>query len=97
MKSPSPTKQRAPITKPGRRNATLTSTPTLAKNGASATAAFNEGCEQVVLSALMDGRELPVSVDDFSPSHRPIYKAIKSLPCKRRNFVSITAALIASP
>jgi hypothetical protein len=65
----------------------------IASNGTGATAAFNEGCEEVVLGALMQGRELLVTVDDFSSVHRPIFKAIKSQPRKRRNFISITNVL----
>ena len=52
-----------------------------------------ERCEEVLLSAMMDGRELSVMLEDFSSSHRPIYKAIVSQTRKRRNFLSVTNVL----
>src|SRR6059058_1300624 len=65
----------------------------VASNGACANAAFSEGCEEVLLSAMMDGRELSVMLEDFSSSHRPLYKAIVSQTRKRRNFLSVTNVL----
>jgi hypothetical protein len=65
----------------------------IARNSASANAAFNAGCDEVVLSAMMNGHEMPVTVEDFSPRHRPIFNAIVSLPRKGRNFRSVTDTL----